>query len=692
MMWPAPSGSRPVTRRSRASRRFRSTFDDLESRRLLSTSSFINQFPVTTVASQPLRITADSNGNLWFTEYQGNNIGEMAAEPTTVSTNITVPDGETVTIPGGAIFEPGTTIQAGMMLPIGTLTEFTIPIPTAKSDPYGIVAGPDGNIYFTQSGTGEIGEITENGAGELGVISGGDNIKEYALPSSSDTMPSPNSTIASTSLSPLEITTGPGNNIFFTETGANEIGELVIESMAAPSAVPSGEFITTPGSDGQTYLAGSTDLPGILPIGTIIEFITPTANSGPTGITMGPNGSIWFTEASADNIGTLNPTTGHITEYSIPGSYGPGDIALAPDQNLWFTVNGGYNLAYINPTTGVPGFPKFTLSNFVAAGLTSANGHLWFTDDINNRIGYINVQSSPASVATFGPASGTSTTTPLNQPLGIVSADGELWFTEPAGNEIGQASISSLPSMPPVPTLTLSSTPNQLLPGEMVTFMAKVSPTDGASTPTGYVTFTVNGQQQPPVALQTAGVSGLAMLTIVITEAGAQTIMVSYGGDFFNASSKLQVTLFGDGPRVVSVERMGIHKQPTTLVVTFDQPLDVGSANNVDSYRVTTFRGRSIKITGATYDATADAVTLDLDRRLSLHRVYRLTIFGSGMDVVKDEAELALDGADTGLQGSDYVAEITGGELRRPSVSPKAVSPGKRTMRKSAHPDRSESR
>jgi streptogramin lyase len=40
----------------------------------------------------------------------------------------------------------------------GTITEF--PIPTISSFPTGITAGPDGNLWFTESSGGKIGRIT----------------------------------------------------------------------------------------------------------------------------------------------------------------------------------------------------------------------------------------------------------------------------------------------------------------------------------------------------------------------------------------------------------------------------------------------------------------------------------------------------------------------------------------------------
>src|SRR5262245_8391443 len=71
---------------------------------------------------------------------------------------------------------------------------------------------------------------------------------------------------------------------------------------------------------------------------TITEYTTPTG-AGPYGITAGPDGNLWFTEA-ATQIGMINPATHVITEYTIPTANATARaITTGPDGNLWFTEN-----------------------------------------------------------------------------------------------------------------------------------------------------------------------------------------------------------------------------------------------------------------------------------------------------------------------------------------------------------------
>src|SRR5271165_790374 len=70
-------------------------------------------------------------------------------------------------------------------------------------------------------------------------------------------------------------------------------------------------------------------------VGAISEVALP--NSGPVGITAGPDGNLWFTEFSGNKIGRITPG-GTVTEFSagITPNSGPDGITAGPDGNLWF--------------------------------------------------------------------------------------------------------------------------------------------------------------------------------------------------------------------------------------------------------------------------------------------------------------------------------------------------------------------
>ena len=144
----------------------------------------------------------------------------------------------------------------------GSITEFVLP--TGNSQPIGIAAGPDGNMWFTQQGANGIGRITPSGA-----------ITEFTIPTTSTVIQG--------------IAAGPDGNMWFTQSSSNEIGRIT-------------------------------------PSGAITEFPIPTASSGPRGIAAGPDGNLWFTQQSVNKIGRI--TSGMSPADRRPVLSGSGQVGL----------------------------------------------------------------------------------------------------------------------------------------------------------------------------------------------------------------------------------------------------------------------------------------------------------------------------------------------------------------------------
>ncbi len=83
----------------------------------------------------------------------------------------------------------------------------------------------------------------------------------------------------------------------------------------------------------------------------------------PPVIAAGPDGNLWFTEHSANQIGRIT-TAGVITEFPIPtASSGPYGIAAGPDGNLWFAEPGANQIGRITTAGVVTEFPIPTASS-----------------------------------------------------------------------------------------------------------------------------------------------------------------------------------------------------------------------------------------------------------------------------------------------------------------------------------------
>src|SRR5436305_14831944 len=91
-----------------------------------------------------------------------------------------------------------------------------------------------------------------------------------------------------------------------------------------------------PGPDGNVWFTeySANNIGRITPTGAITEFPLPTPNSYPNWLTSGPDGNIWFSEAS--HIGRIT-SNGTITEYPLPA---PRGLVTGADGNLWIVVEG----------------------------------------------------------------------------------------------------------------------------------------------------------------------------------------------------------------------------------------------------------------------------------------------------------------------------------------------------------------
>ena len=288
----------------------------------------ISEFTVTTAVSVPYGMAGGPDGNIWFTERNGNKIGRIT---------------------------PG-----------GTITEFTVS--TAGAEIEGITAGPDGNLWFVELTGNKIGRITPSGTITEFPLSAvpvapqhcrrlGREPLVYQYNGNRIGRITPSGTITEFPLSsrslPWDITAGPDGNLWFTEQLLQHDREDHAEwchygvpdrdgkqsvQLALPRARMgisglSSNWATRSGGSRPVALsrsspcrprpAGSPTLPraltgtsgsprtrltrsgGSLRTAAITEFSVPTASGSVTGIAAGPDGNIWFTERNTNKIGRI---------------------------------------------------------------------------------------------------------------------------------------------------------------------------------------------------------------------------------------------------------------------------------------------------------------------------------------------------------------------------------------------------
>ncbi len=310
--------------------------------------------------------------------------------------------------------------------PTGTVTEFSDGI---TGTPYGIAAGPDGDLWFTENAGNKIGRIDPT----TGVVT------EF-----SDGI--------SAGAGLWGITAGSDGNVWFAEASANRIGKINpttgVVSEYGVTGIPTG---VTAGPDGNIYFTeyGTGRIGRINPsTGAVKEFSTPSGGS-PWAIMAGSDGDLWFTESATAKVGRLDPATGAVREFSLTGGAKPLGIASGPDGSVWFTENSGARIGRINPTTGeVAEFPISTpvpRPTGIAAG---PDGNMWFTEYAADRVGRI----TPDGQITEFPVGNQNLVKPW---LIAAGPDGNLWFTENPGNRVARLAIGPPDVTAPETTISL---------------------------------------------------------------------------------------------------------------------------------------------------------------------------------------------------------------------------------------------
>lgn len=320
------------------------------------------EYPIgqTGVEVGPLQLATSADGAVWFTSYLQGTIGRFA-------------------------------------LP-NTLNQFAIPSSTAR--PGAITLGPDGNIWFAETAYDQVGRIATSGdclgtvtefavpsalgGGISGITSDGSHHVWFtsaggdivgSLDITANTVPAacankgvsqPAVVDAGAAMTLYHLRKGSGaNGIAVDSHGKVWVAESVRDSIArldptVSSASPNFEYLTewsvpTPQSNPLDIAVGAGDrvwfsenntnmiatLPATATANTaIVEHSLGGTNLGPTGLTAGPDGAMWFAESTyvSGSVGRITPS-GVITQYATPPLGGAviADVTINTDGTLWYT-------------------------------------------------------------------------------------------------------------------------------------------------------------------------------------------------------------------------------------------------------------------------------------------------------------------------------------------------------------------
>ena len=260
-----------------------------------------------------------------------------------------------------------------------------------------LAAGPDGNVWFAETGGNGNGTSGVTTVGKIVASSG--TITRYSVATPS------NGTAYIQDLS-----AGPNNTVWFAEAyySTKRIGKI--------------------GTDG----SGLT------------WYDIPDSNSGAAALTTGSDGKIWFLENGGTRIGRIDTNGANLTWFQVAlGGVGTFssvyDIKLGPDGNVWFSAPGsrvgkitisGVVTAYTASGSNYSGSPL---------GLTSGlNNLMWFSYSSGPNLGSVDSNGTITPVSTNGNPNGI---------VGISSrlasdSSGNLWFGLNAGYVPGPAPVA----------------------------------------------------------------------------------------------------------------------------------------------------------------------------------------------------------------------------------------------------------
>lgn len=255
--------------------------------------------------------------------------------------------------------------------------------PTGYSSPLFLAVDGTGDVWFTEPTTDAIGEYNPQDG----------SWNQWSLKKGS---------------SPFDLVFDTHGNLWFTEFGSNEIGFL----------------------DTSTH--------------KVVETPVHTPDSNPYGITLSPQGTIWFSENApgVDQIGSFTPTlsgTIKISEHAV-GAIRPHLVVMDRAGNIWYSGGFGGDIGEFNPRSGASSVfvvfqgacltpPNCTGTHISGIGVDSKN-NIWFSDSLTQQVGYF----MPSSGRIVTRATHTSNSHPYDGLL-IDSSD-RVWFTEEFGRTI----------------------------------------------------------------------------------------------------------------------------------------------------------------------------------------------------------------------------------------------------------------
>jgi virginiamycin B lyase len=258
-----------------------------------------------------LAIAAGPDGRMWFTEQPplaAPRLGWLSVDGATRGSEPVGTDPSSlllslVTGPDHVLWLTsfGGTATLGRMTTAGVLTSFT-PTYTPPSLPGQITVGPDGALWYAESGEG-FGDQRSSTPSYRGIarVTTSGAITAFPLRGR-----------AGRAVFPLDVTTGPDDALWFTAEPTTigrmtTAGRFTLFTVRLPAGSSIGSIVSSPDSN-LWFSVGLGRIGRITRTGAVTIFRTPSHDPAPGDLAVGADGNIWMTDETGGVVKVAPPS------------------------------------------------------------------------------------------------------------------------------------------------------------------------------------------------------------------------------------------------------------------------------------------------------------------------------------------------------------------------------------------------
>jgi virginiamycin B lyase len=202
------------------------------------------------------------------------------------------------------------------------------------SHPHDVAPAADGGVWYTAQGSGELGHLDPE-TGDTTEVSLGDGS------------------------APHGVIVGPDDAPWITDGGLNAIVRVdpttsEVDVHPLPDSHPSANLNTAVfDDDGVLWFTGQGGVYGRLQPGGAVEAFDAPRGAGPYGITVTPDGDVYYASLAGSHIARLDPTTGAATVIEPPtADQGTRRVWSDSRGRIWCSQWDAGQVAVYDPSTG----------------------------------------------------------------------------------------------------------------------------------------------------------------------------------------------------------------------------------------------------------------------------------------------------------------------------------------------------